>query len=48
VVPETRYARAGDVHIAYQVVGNGPIDLVYVPPQLQQVEHLWAEPRIAG
>jgi len=47
VTPETRYARAGDVHIAYQVVGDGPIDLVYVPPQLQQVEHLWAEPRIA-
>lgn len=46
--PETRYARAGDVHIAYQVVGDGPIDLVYVPPQLQQVEHLWAEPRIAA
>jgi class 3 adenylate cyclase len=48
VVPETRYARAGDVHIAYQVVGDGPIDLVYVPPQLQQVEHLWGEPRVAG
>jgi hypothetical protein len=25
--PETRYAKSGDVHIAYQVVGNGPIDL---------------------
>ena len=48
VVPETRYARAGDVHIAYQVVGSGPIDLVYVPPQLQQVEHLWEEPRVAA
>ena len=32
VAPETRYVRAGDVHIAYQVVGDGPIDLVYVPP----------------
>jgi class 3 adenylate cyclase len=48
VAPETRYARAGDVHIAYQVVGDGPVDLVYVPPQLQQVEHLWAEPRVAA
>jgi len=48
MTPETRYARAGDVHIAYQVVGDGPVDLVYVPPQLQQVEHLWAEPRIAA
>jgi pimeloyl-ACP methyl ester carboxylesterase len=48
VEPETRYARSGDVHIAYQVVGDGPIDLVYVPPTLQQVEHLWAEPRVAA
>lgn len=46
--PETRYAVAGDVSIAYQVVGGGPIDLVYVPPGLQQVEHLWAEPRVAA
>src|ERR1700693_906233 len=29
--PQTRYARSGDVRIAYQVVGNGPIDLVFVP-----------------
>ena len=28
MVPETRYARSGDVHIAYQVIGDGPIDLV--------------------
>jgi len=46
--PETRYARAGEVHLAYQVVGEGPVDLVYVPPSLQQVEHLWAEPRVAA
>ncbi len=46
--PETRYARTGDVHIAYQVVGDGPVDLVYVPPMLQQVEHLWTEPRVAA
>ncbi len=48
VDPQTRYARAGDVHIAYQVVGDGPVDVVYVPPTLQQVEHLWAEPRVAA
>jgi len=32
VHPETRYARSGDVSIAYQVVGEGPFDLVFVPP----------------
>ncbi len=31
MAPQTRYARSGDLHIAYQVVGDGPIDLVYVP-----------------
>jgi hypothetical protein len=30
-VPQTRYAKSGDYHIAYQVVGNGPIDLVFIP-----------------
>jgi class 3 adenylate cyclase len=44
--PETRYARSGDLHIAYQVVGDGPIDLVYVPTWISQVEHYWEEPGI--
>jgi len=30
-LPETRYTKSGDVRIAYQVVGVGPLDLVYVP-----------------
>ena len=47
MAPETRYARSGDVHIAYQVVGDGPLDLVYVPTWISQVEHYWEEPRIA-
>ena len=45
--PETRYARSGDVHIAYQVIGDGPIDLVYIPTWVSQVEHYWDEPRVA-
>jgi class 3 adenylate cyclase len=35
---ETRYARSGDVHIAYQVTGDGPFDLVFVPPFVSHVE----------
>ena len=42
--PETRYARSGDVNIAYQVVGEGPLDLVYVPGWVSNVELNWAEP----
>src|SRR5205085_9766644 len=45
--PDTRYARSGDVHIAYQVVGEGPLDLVYVPSWISQVEHYWEEPSVA-
>jgi class 3 adenylate cyclase len=45
--PETRYAQSGDVHIAYQVVGDGPLDLVYVPTWISQVEHLWEERSVA-
>jgi pimeloyl-ACP methyl ester carboxylesterase len=45
--PETRYARSEDVHIAYQVVGVGPRDLVLVPPFVSHVEHYWEDPLVA-
>ena len=45
--PDTRYARAGDVHIAYQIVGDGPIDLVLVPWFVTHLEHHWEEPGLA-
>jgi pimeloyl-ACP methyl ester carboxylesterase len=45
--PKTEYARSGDVHIAYQVVGRGPLDLVYVPGWVSHVELAWEEPTIA-
>jgi pimeloyl-ACP methyl ester carboxylesterase len=47
VRPETRYARSGDVNIAYQVVGDGPRDLVLVPGWLSNVETFWEEPSVA-
>ena len=47
MAPKTQYARSGDLHIAYQVIGDGPIDLVYVPSWMSQVEVYWEEPRIA-
>jgi pimeloyl-ACP methyl ester carboxylesterase len=43
-VPETRYAKSGDVHIAYQVLGAGPIDLVFVPGFVSNVEATWEQP----
>ncbi len=42
--PETRYTRSGDVNIAYQVVGNGDVDLLWIPGFAQHVELAWEEP----
>jgi pimeloyl-ACP methyl ester carboxylesterase len=42
-----RYARSGDVHIAYQVVGNGPRDIVFPLPFVGHIEHQWQEPGFA-
>jgi pimeloyl-ACP methyl ester carboxylesterase len=47
-MPETKYTKSGDVHIAYQVVGNGPLDLVVVPGWVSHLEvQYWEEPFIA-
>jgi len=46
--PETRYARAADgSHIAYQVLGEGPIDLVVVPGFVSHIEVIWEWPPLA-
>ena len=42
--PETRYARSGNVSIAYQVSGDGRFDLVLVPPAASHVELVWEVP----
>ncbi len=45
--PQTRYAKAGDVHVAYQVVGEGPPDLVLVSTWFSHVEARWDFPGFA-
>jgi len=45
--PETRYAKSGDVHIAYQMVGDAPRDLVLVPGWVSNIEVFWEEPTVA-
>jgi class 3 adenylate cyclase len=42
--PRTRYTRSGDVNIAYQVFGEGPSDLLWIPGFAQHVELAWEEP----
>lgn len=47
MAPAARYARTDEgVHIAYVVEGDGPLDLIWVPPWISQVEHLWTEPTL--
>jgi pimeloyl-ACP methyl ester carboxylesterase/class 3 adenylate cyclase len=48
VEAETRYARSGDVSIAYQVTGEGPFDVVFVPGFLSHVELAWDVPGMAA
>jgi pimeloyl-ACP methyl ester carboxylesterase/DNA-binding CsgD family transcriptional regulator len=43
-LPETRYAKSGEVRIAYQVVGQGPLDLVFVPGCISNLDVHWEEP----
>ena len=45
--PDTRYAKSGDVHIAYQVFGEGPVNLVLAPLFVSNIEKYWDEPDLA-
>ncbi|RXG98876.1 adenylate/guanylate cyclase domain-containing protein [Bradyrhizobium vignae] len=45
--PATQYAKSGDVHIAYQLFGSGPVNLIMVPGFVSNVENYWDEPDLA-
>jgi class 3 adenylate cyclase len=47
VPPQTHYARAGDLHIAYQVVGRGPIDVTFIDQWWSNIDSLWRVPPFA-
>jgi pimeloyl-ACP methyl ester carboxylesterase/DNA-binding winged helix-turn-helix (wHTH) protein len=47
VAPTTHYARSGDVNIAYQVLGDGPLDLIFVMGWVSHLEYFWTEPSFA-
>ncbi|HET8578956.1 MAG TPA: adenylate/guanylate cyclase domain-containing protein [Methylomirabilota bacterium] len=46
--PKTQYAKSGDVHIAFQVVGEGSVDLVVVPGWVSNIEYAWEEPWLSA
>src|SRR3954467_14055791 len=43
-MPSTRYAKSADVRVAYQVMGHGPVDLVFVPGFISNLEVHWEDP----
>jgi len=47
MIPDIRYAKSGDVHIAYQVFGQGPENIVIIPGFISHVEHCWDAPDMA-
>ena len=47
-VPEVRYARSGNIRIAYEVFGAGPVDLVYGRTAISHLELVWEEPAVAN
>ncbi|HVQ40634.1 MAG TPA: alpha/beta fold hydrolase [Vicinamibacterales bacterium] len=48
LAPQVKYARSGSVNVAYQVVGSGPIDLVFVMGWVSHLEYFWREPSFAA
>lgn len=44
--PQTKYAKSGDVHIAYQVVGEGPVDVVFSPGFVSNLDWYWEAPPV--
>src|SRR4029079_15149351 len=47
-IPTTRYVRSDDVHVAYQVIGDGPLDLLWVPGYVSHIEATWQSPQHAA
>ncbi len=44
--PETKYTKSGRINIAYQVFGSGPLDLVYIPGWVSNIDWMWACPEL--
>ncbi len=45
--PKTKYAKSGEINIAYQVVGEGSIDIIYIPGWVSNIDMMWTEYRLA-
>ena len=46
--PRTQYTKCGQISIAYQVFGDGKIDLVYIPGWVSNIDYMWEDPDLAN
>lgn len=46
--PITKYTKSGEFNIAYQIIGKGPIDILYIPGWVSNIDMMWSEPRLAA
>ena len=46
--PKTHYTKSGNFNIAYQVIGEGPVDIIYIPGWVSNIDMMWTEPRLAA
>ncbi|UKM66545.1 alpha/beta fold hydrolase [Flavobacteriaceae bacterium GSB9] len=46
--PRTNYTKSGAFNIAYQVIGEGPVDIIYIPGWVSNIDMMWSEPRYAA
>lgn len=45
--PNTQYTKSGDINIAYQIFGSGPVDLIYIPGWVSNIDWMWSCPEFA-
>ena len=45
--PRVQYVKSNNLNIAYQVAGDGPIDIIYVPGWVSNIDYSWTPPRVA-
>lgn len=46
--PKTNYTKSGSFNIAYQMIGEGPVDIIYIPGWVSNIDMMWTEPRLAA
>jgi len=46
--PITKYTKSGNINIAYQIIGEGSIDILYIPGWVSNIDMMWTEPRLAA